>query len=218
MDGAFQVPAGAQTYTLLTCIQGTGTQFIHTGIVTANGMSIVSKFYGVCPSSSTGGSTGNGTEYLWVGGNQVNNLAYSTGGARTYGNNGSYYRYATNAGLTSGRYLKYRLAIDGGTGATATRFGYIIGTDTSVFSSTSYNAMSGGGAATLSYGDIYIGKNPNQSSASSFKFYGMEITEGGSVTHNLVPAMRDSDGVVGVLDQSTDTFYTNAGTGTFLYE
>jgi len=30
--------------------------------------------------------------------------------------------------------------------------------------------------------------------------------------------MRDSDGVVGVLDQTTDTFYTNAGTGTFLYE
>lgn len=216
-ETTFVVPPAGQTYTQLTYIEGNGTQFIHTDVQTANGMSIVVKFYGVCPSSTTGGATGNGSEYLWVGGNQVHNLTYNSNGARFFANNGSYYRYVSNSGLTSGRYIKAQLAIDGQTASSAARFGYIFGTTDAVFSQTNFSAMTGGGSATLSYGDIYIGRNPNQNNPSNFRFYGMEITEDNAITHNFVPARRDSDSAIGVLDTVTQTFYTNAGTGTFIY-
>lgn len=45
--------------------------------------------------------------------------------------------------------------------------------------------------------------------------YGMTFTSGGSITHNLIPVERNSDGVLGMLDTVTNTFYTNSGTGTF---
>jgi len=216
----FQVPAGAQTYTLLTCIEGTGTQYIQTGITTANGMKVVSKFWGQAPNSTTGSTNGDGTNILWAGGNQSDILMYTSAGARLYAGNGSYLRYrANNAGYTAGRYLKLLVNIDGGTGSSASRLGYIEGTSESIFNNTSFTAVpSSSSSQTPSYGAIHIGKTPSRTNPSPFKFYGMEITENNVVTHNLVPAMRDSDGVVGVLDQTTDTFYTNAGTGTFLYE
>lgn len=215
----FQVPAGAQTYTLLTYIQGTGTQYIQTGITTALGMKIVSKFWGQCPNSTTGGTNGDGAVVLWAGGNQSDILSYVSAGARLYAGNGSYLRYRANSSYTAGRYLKLLVNIDGGTASSASRLGYIEGTSESIFNSTSFTAVpSSSSSQTPSYGAIHIGKTPSRTYPTPFKFYGLEITENNVVTHNLVPAMRDSDGVVGVLDQTTDTFYTNAGTGAFLYE
>ena len=216
----FQVPASAQTYTLLTYIEGTGTQYIQTDITTALGMKIVSKFWGQCPNSTTGSTNGDGTNILWAGGNQSDVLMYTSSGARLYAGNGSYLRYrANNVGYTAGMYLKLLVNIDGGTASSASRLGYIEGTSESIFNNTSFTAVpSSSQSQTPSYGAIHIGKTPSRTYPSPFKFYGLEITENGVVTHSLVPAMRDSDSVVGVLDQTTDTFYTNAGTGTFLYE
>lgn len=216
----FQVPASAQTYTLLTYIEGTGTQYIQTDITTALGMKIVSKFWGQCPNSATGGTNGDGQTALWSGGNQYNVLQYATSGARLYAGNGSFLRYrANNVGYTQGRYLKLLVNIDGGTAASASRFGYNEGTSESIFNdSTFYSITGGSNSQTPTYGDIYIFRYPSKTYPTPAKFYGLEITENNVVTHNLVPAMRDSDGVVGVLDQTTNTFYTNAGTGTFLYE
>lgn len=215
----FQVPAGAQTYTILTYIEGTGTQYIQTGITTANGMIVVSKFWGQAPNSITGSTNGDGTNILWAGGNQSDILMYTSAGARLYAGNGSYLRYRANSSYTAGRYLKLLVNIDGGTAASASRLGYIEGTSESIFNNTSFTAVpSSSQSQTPNYGAIHIGKTPSRTYPSPFKFYGMEITENNVVTHNLVPAMRDSDGVVGVLDQTTNTFYTNAGTGTFLYE
>lgn len=215
----FQVHAGAQTYTILTYIEGTGTQYIQTGITTANGMIVVSKFWGQAPNSITGSTNGDGTNILWAGGNQSDILMYTSASARLYAGNGSYLRYRANSSYTAGRYLKLLVNIDGGTAASASRLGYIEGTSESIFNNTSFTAVpSSSQSQTPNYGAIHIGKTPSRTYPSPFKFYGMEITENNVVTHNLVPAMRDSDGVVGVLDQTTNTFYTNAGTGTFLYE
>lgn len=208
-----------QTYTTLTYIEGTGTQYIQTNITTANGMKVISKFWGQAPNSTTGSTNGDGTNVLWAGGNQLDVLMYTSAGARLYASNGSYLRYrANNVGYTAGRYLKLLVNIDGGIATSVSRLGYIEGTSNSIFSSTSFTAVpSSSEARTPSYGAIYIGKTPSRTYPSPFKFYGLEITENNVVTHNLVPAMRDSDGVVGVLDQTTNTFYTNAGTGTFNY-
>lgn len=216
----FTVPAGAQTYTLLTYIEGTGTQYIQTDITTAFGMKVVSKFWGQAPNSTTGSTNGDGTNILWAGGNQSDVMMYTSSGARLYAGNGSYLRYrANNVGYTAGRYLKLLVNIDGGTASSASRLGYIEGTSESIFNNTSFTAVpSSSQSQTPSYGAIHIGKTPSRTYPSPFKFYGLEITENGGVTHSLVPAMRDSDSVVGVLDQITGKFYANAGTGSLLYE
>ena len=216
----FTVPAGAQTYTLLTYIEGTGTQYIQTDITTAFGMKVVSKFWGQAPNSTTGSTNGDGTNILWAGGNQSDVMMYTSSGARLYAGNGSYLRYrANNVGYTAGRYLKLLVNIDGGTASSASRLGYIEGTSESIFNNTSFTAVpSSSQSQTPSYGAIHIGKTPSRTYPSPFKFYGLEITENGVVTHSLVPAMRDSDSVVGVLDQITGKFYANAGTGSLLYE
>lgn len=208
-----------QTYTTLTYIESTGTQYIQTNITTANGMKVVSKFWGQCPNSTTGGTNGDGRVVLWTGGNQYNLLQYTSAGGRLYVGNGSYLRYrANNVGYTQGRYLKLLVNIDGGTAASASRFGYIEGTSDSVFNSTTFSSITGGSSSqTPSYGALCIFRSLSYTNPNPSKFYEMKITENNVVTHNLVPAMRDSDRAVGVLDQTTNTFYTNAGTGTFNY-
>ena len=42
-----------------------------------------------------------------------------------------------------------------------------------------------------------------------------QIREGGTLVTNLIPCYRKSDDVIGMYDTVTDTFYTNAGAGTF---
>ena len=47
--------------------------------------------------------------------------------------------------------------------------------------------------------------------------YRATIISNGSLIREFVPCIRDSDSVVGLYDIVNDTFYTNAGTGTFSY-
>lgn len=49
------------------------------------------------------------------------------------------------------------------------------------------------------------------------KIWNVKITSGSDITHDYVPAKRNSDGVVGMYDLVSNTFLTNAGTGTFSY-
>lgn len=46
--------------------------------------------------------------------------------------------------------------------------------------------------------------------------YEMRTYDSNTLTHNLIPVERQIDGVLGLYDTITDTFYTNAGTGTFV--
>ena len=49
------------------------------------------------------------------------------------------------------------------------------------------------------------------------KLYGAKIYNGtNSLIQNFIPARRNSDGVLGMWDTVTQTFFTNAGTGTFI--
>ena len=50
------------------------------------------------------------------------------------------------------------------------------------------------------------------------KIYNFKLKEGStpSVIQNLVPARRDSDGVLGMYDTVSNTFFTNKGTGEFI--
>lgn len=46
--------------------------------------------------------------------------------------------------------------------------------------------------------------------------YEMRTYDNNTLTHNLIPVERQIDGVLGLYDTITDTFYTNSGTGTFV--
>ena len=50
------------------------------------------------------------------------------------------------------------------------------------------------------------------------KIYNFKLKEGStpSVIQNLVPARRNSDGVLGMYDTVSNTFFTNKGTGEFI--
>nr|DAH15640.1 MAG TPA: tail collar fiber protein [Caudoviricetes sp.] len=47
------------------------------------------------------------------------------------------------------------------------------------------------------------------------KLYSLKFSNNGSDVANFIPAKRNSDGVVGLYDLISKTFFTNAGTGTF---
>ena len=74
------------------------------------------------------------------------------------------------------------------------------------------NALSGN---TLS---LYIGARNNSGSPVNYveghigRTY---LKKDGVMLYNYIPAQRDSDGVVGMYDTVSGTFFTNAGTGTF---
>lgn len=54
-------------------------------------------------------------------------------------------------------------------------------------------------------------------SAINARIYRFDLHTGITLARHMVPAMRDSDGEVGMYDFVTETFFTNAGPGTFLY-
>ena len=50
----------------------------------------------------------------------------------------------------------------------------------------------------------------------SGRVYSVKISNNSDVVRNMIPARRNSDGVVGMYDTVTDTFFENAGTGEFV--
>lgn len=66
--------------------------------------------------------------------------------------------------------------------------------------------------------ELFRGKYGTEASAiyySAFKCHSAYVKQNGVLVLNLVPAKRNSDNVLGMYDTVTDTFFTNAGTGTF---
>lgn len=51
---------------------------------------------------------------------------------------------------------------------------------------------------------------------NGLKVYSFKMFDGNNLAQELVPCYRKSDGEIGMYDTVSKTFYTNAGTGTFL--
>lgn len=66
-----------------------------------------------------------------------------------------------------------------------------------------------------STGTAFLFKAQGSSAASGSKIYYFAIYEDGSKVQELIPCRRKTDGELGMYDTVTDTFLTNAGTGTF---
>jgi hypothetical protein len=82
----------------------------------------------------------------------------------------------------------------------------------------------------LTHQNIYDGSEPNDLNIGIFRsmsgvnsalgslasrFYYVEL-DNGITKRNFIPARRNSDGVLGMYDTVTNTFFTNSGTGEFI--
>lgn len=68
---------------------------------------------------------------------------------------------------------------------------------------------------TINYFGVFRAYNNNY--RCPVRFYNFYIQHRNTMLYDLVPAMRNSDSEVGMYDMRGHDFYTNAGTGTFLY-
>jgi len=64
---------------------------------------------------------------------------------------------------------------------------------------------------------LFVDNRPSMVSPMNGRFYYYQVYNGNVLVQDLVPAMRDSDSVAGMYDLVSNTFLTNAGSGTFNY-
>ena len=78
--------------------------------------------------------------------------------------------------------------------------------------------ITGTNSNSRSSNSIYIfatNKAGTAGDPSSARLYSCKIIKDDETVRNYIPAKRNSDGVVGLYDLISKTFFTNAGTGTF---
>ncbi len=181
------LPAG---YTQLEYIESTGTQYINTGIpVKAN--TLVSSDFAFTNSTAS-------TRRLF------GKISGSAAAALNYretapGNNTpNFYWFGSNSVTTSSN---AKHTIDFNADGNVYLDGTVIGTKGPFNSGNNYPMylfaeLSDGQA--INYGQV--------------KVYRFTIKEGDTLVQNLIPARHDSDGVLGMYDTVTNTFFTNAAT------
>ena len=197
------VPAG---YTPLEYIESTGTQYIDTGVV---------------PTLQTGA-------LLKVALNQLKTSDNVIFGATNQN------AYANGAALSVDIFNNYVLFPHGSLEGGSCPTNKIIKT---MAANKVYNFgvnYQGNGLATLDDSVLSLVPTVNMTSKSLYlfnlntssggvsqyatrgaRFYDVIFTEGREVSHHYIPARRNSDNVVGMYDTVSNTFKTNAGTGTF---
>ena len=83
------------------------------------------------------------------------------------------------------------------------------------------NGVFSGFSSNLSYG-IYNGKKfylffaDGSGVITHKRIYEAKIYLGDDLIHNLIPARRNSDGVLGMFDTVSGRFFTNSGTGSIV--
>ena len=63
---------------------------------------------------------------------------------------------------------------------------------------------------------MYLFRLNNGALPSKSRIYKLQITDGTELVRNFIPARRNSDGVLGMYDMVTNTFFTNHGSGKFI--
>ena len=177
-------------YTMLDYITFTGTQFINSGISTLTAPFTIEVKY-----NKTNTET---SDQSLFGQRQFGKFA------NIYG---SYYETAygsTASGSESGDNQIHTILSDSSSGFYKDGVRLISGTLGS--RSSSYPALIGAFSESDASGAKWFYKG---------KIYRVTVTQAGNVVLNLIPA-KNSSNVIGMLDIATNTFFTNAGSGTFM--
>ena len=196
---AATLPAG---YTELEYIEGTGTQYIDTGIIANDTTGFDTTFQKTVNNNSDAmiiGSRNGSDGRIWI------DVDHSRGGAGNLlvGWN-AYFRTEYVAGLE-----KLRVVLN----YNNNRKAYI--------NDVENVPASQGLQSTLIAQNVpmyLFCANVSGTGASyfgSFKLFNAKITADNTLVRDMIPARRDSDGVLGMYDTVSGQFFTNAGTGVF---
>lgn len=194
LGGITQVPAG---YTQLKYLESTGTQYIDTGIAPTNTTGLMVKFNRqtngdqvVVGILSGNGGAGQIDVNPWRG-----TLTMPFAESYSYGICGQMidkidYEVSINYKNNRKRYVNGISVLD----ISKT----LVAHDNTIYM---FAGHSGSGPADwFLKGHIYY----------------LQITEGTELVRNFIPARRNSDGVLGMYDTVSNTFFTNKGTGEFI--
>ena len=177
-------------------LEGTGTQYIDTGIIPTGAYTVIAKAkYNDLGSGSSklfGSRNGSSSkEFIFTAGS-LNGAVFTIG----YGTN-----TITATGIDSDTNI-HIFKLSKGTG-------YVDNAIAKQFPQESFT----GDYPIYLFGANYAG---TENGLSSTRFYYEEIYDGNDVlVQNLIPCRRNSDSVLGMYDTVTGNFLTNAGTGTF---
>lgn len=192
------LPSG---YTEVDYIASSGAQYIDTGVVPSSTTRVVCNFsFKEVPTdrARNGWASGGSVEAFWFGGDNdhatfaasvCNNTVVST----------------TGVALDTGRHT-FDIS------PSALKFD---GTEFTNLGQTPYSSRS-------STGTMYLfaerqGWDTPIGAYGSMALYSCKIYSGDTPVRDFVPAVRDSDGAVGLYDTVSDVFFTNRGTGAFTY-
>lgn len=187
-SGLIKIPTIPQTYTPLEYIEGTGTQYINTGITPTQNTSFS---FGVYMKEITGACIiGCNT------GNDNNDF-------RIFNYNGQIYwdiQTSRLIGVTNSFPINQKFEFEVGNN-------YVKKNGTTVLTGTTISSFTG---------DCPIRDNPTGSSTcAKGKVYYLKIYNSGTLVRNMLPCKNES-GIVGMYDIIEKKFYNNNGTGTFI--
>ena len=197
-------------YTQLEYIESTGTQWIDTEYVMTSGH--FSTFNGNIMWTQS-----NGTANFFYGYRSVNSAEYR-------GNMRTFFVYGQSAGGPAGRLaIRYGVQVDNSSSTISQNKKYNISFDgtnlkvdgeTFIYLSNTYTPAV--------YRNMYLfycnctGYYSADVAKFSGRIYNWQIFEDGVLVRDFIPAMRNSDGEVGLYDTVSKQFFTNAGTGEFI--
>lgn len=194
---AVSVPAG---YTQLEYIKSSGTQYIDTGISAPNGFKAILDWM-FTDFSGDNNKTVLGSEDSaspWA-----CNWLQKRGASAYYWTLGAYSALGSSTVISAN--IRYSIDMSTVKGAS-----YLKIDGDSIITDTNSNSRSSN--------SIYIfatNKAGTAGDPSSARLYSCKIIKDDETVRNYIPAKRNSDGVVGLYDLISKTFFTNAGTGTF---
>lgn len=200
-------PRLPREYQEVEYIEGTGTQYIKSGIMTSNSLRVEAKAI----SRKRHIYAAPDRNYPYSGilfGARVsptsNNFTYNEGAYSTYVGNGTSQQLILPFQENSTDYLFVNYG----------------GTSYSVECGNTYNQS---GALNINIEtplEIYIlGLNQNgtvSSPCGAYKLFNLKIYNNNTVVRDYIPCYRKADNEAGLFDLVNNVFYTNAGTGTFL--
>ena len=207
LGGFGTITDASKGYLTLDYIQGSGSQYINTGYTMNSGSTadFKAQFLGAPANSSWHGVFGQRVTVSDKAGACV--FLYTTGGRTTFWRtlNGD-----ANTSHAAAMNTDYTFHIDK-TGAASTVTGGSLD-----------NAVLGTATTTACSGEAYI-FNLNQggsvwaaTASAKMRLYHLTFSENGELVRDFVPAMRPSDGAVGLYERIGGQFYGNDGDGEFI--
>lgn len=183
-------------YTKLEYLESTGTQWIDTGIKSSVNTCIKTKFNLTNVSStavfgSYSGSASNGVGVFF--GTAGGNIS-----GKVYCNNTN---IAVSPDLILSANTNYEIEISG---------------TSLILNNSEYTAAT---TADNNYNMLLFARSNNGTIERNIsgKIYYYKAYDNGTLVRDYIPALRKSDNVAGMYDKVTNTFFTSAGTGSFLY-